>query len=129
MKRNHRKTRPPIRATTAATTIIVIFVVLERPDDVDVCDGIGAPEVAVLCEMGVVVKPDRKSVVESGRDVVGAVTGAGVWTAAGVEVSANPAWAEKAVWVNAVRPQPRNTVEPELNRYFPTLGVKSGLEH
>ena len=62
MKRNHRNTRPPTRATAAPTTIIVMVVVLENPDDEDVCDGRGAPVLVVVSETGV-EKADTGSVV------------------------------------------------------------------
>lgn len=44
--RNHRNTRPPTRATTAPTTITVIVVVFENPDDdVAVSEGRGVTAV------------------------------------------------------------------------------------
>ena len=57
---------PPTRATAAPTTIIVVFVVLERSDVVDVCDGIGVSGVVVLSETGVVVTSDGEAVVSAG---------------------------------------------------------------
>lgn len=61
MNRNHRNTRPPTRATTAPTIATVLVVVLEKVDDVAVCDGSGVVEAS---ETGRVVTPARRSVVE-----------------------------------------------------------------
>lgn len=64
MNRNHRNTRPPTRATTAPTITTVLVVVLEKVDDVAVCDGSGATGVVEVSETGRVVTPARRSVVE-----------------------------------------------------------------
>ena len=63
MYRNHRNTRPPTSATTAPTTIIVVVLVLERLDEVPVCDGSGATEFVVVSEMGAAVEWDGNAVV------------------------------------------------------------------
>lgn len=95
MYRNHKNTRPPTRATAAPTTMIVMVVVLERLDDVGVCDGSGDTGVVVASEMGEVVMPEGRWVVDPGRGVVLAVAGVGVRVAAGADDTANPASAEK----------------------------------
>lgn len=85
-----------------------MVVVLESPDDEPVCVGTGVTEVAVVSRTGLGATLD----VDANAFVV--VVGA--------------PWAEKnAVYVNGVRPQPRKTVEPPLNRYFPKLGADCGL--
>lgn len=60
-----------------------------------VCDGSGVAEVAEVSEMRLAVILDGRRVVKPGSGVVVAVAGAGLWTAAGVDGSANPASAEK----------------------------------
>ncbi len=116
--KSHRNTRPPIRPTTAPTTITVMVVVLEN-FDVDVCEGVGVAAVAVLSEAEVVVRPNSGSVVEPGVVNVGTAVGEVVVGVAPDEVT--------ALWVKAVELQPSKTVEPPSNRYSPTLGVNDGL--
>lgn len=66
MKRNHRNTRPPTRATTAPTTATVMVVVFDNPDDVPVCVGTGVTGVAVLSGTGLAATPDADAVVLPG---------------------------------------------------------------
>ena len=121
--RNHRKTRPLSRATTAPTTIIVMVVVLEKLDDVDVCDGSGVTGVEVVCETGGVVLPGRRLLVVGPARLVlvEAAAAAAVWTAAGVDAE------RKALKVPDTRPQPRKTVAPWLNKNFAASGIEAGL--
>ena len=54
MIRNHRNTRPLIRATAPQTTIIAIFVVSESPVDEAAWEGCAVVGVAVESRMGLV---------------------------------------------------------------------------
>lgn len=119
MYRNHKNTRPPARATTAPTTIIVTVVVLESLDDEAVCEGSGVVWVAVAAMKGLVVRP------KVGWVVVGiAVAAAATRFVVGVGGFGDPSSEKKkAVEVKRDRPQARRTVEPPSNRYFPTFGV------
>ena len=99
--------------------MMIIIVELEKPDDVDVCDGRGAVGVVVVSEAGWVFKAAWELVVVAEVEA-GATTD--------VDGFANPAADEKkAVYVKGTNPQPRKTVSPPLNSHFPTLGVAAGL--
>ena len=123
MKRNHKNTSPPTRATTAPTTIIVMVVVLESLDDEAVCEGSGVVWIAVAGRKEFVV------MLKAGSVVVGiAVAGAGSRVVVGVDrLGDPPSEKKKAVEVKGDRPQPRRTAAPPSNENFPVSGFRSGL--
>ncbi len=110
---------PLNRATTAPTIMIVMVVVLEKLDDVGVCDGSGVTGVEVVSETGGVVMPERKLLVVGPAmlELFFVAAAAGVWTAVGAD-------AEK---VPDTKPQPRKTVAPSLNKNFAASGIEAGL--
>ena len=97
------------------------MVVVLESFDVDDCEGSGVAAVAVLSEAGLVVRPNKGSVVESGVVNVGTAVAEVVIGVAPVE--------KKALLVKVVESQPSRTVEPLSNRNSPTLGVNDGLFH
>ena len=87
-----------------------MVVLLEKPDeDEPVCEGCGVVGLAVESRISVVTGVANEA------------------SALAVVVVGVAAVEKNALRVKGVRPQPRKTVEPALKRYFPTLGVKSGL--
>ena len=98
-----------------------MVVVLEKLDDVDVCDGSGVTGVEVVSETGGVVMPEWKLLVVGPAMLVLVLVisaaAAGVWTAVGAD-------AEK---VPDIKPQPRKTVVPSLNKNFAASGIEAGL--
>ncbi len=97
------------------------MVVVLESFDVDDCEGSGVAALAVPSEAGLVVMPNKGSVVESG--VVNEAI-----AVAEVVVGMAPV-EKKALWVKAVELQPSKTTEPLSNRYSPALGANDGLFH